>query len=85
MNTNSPCLRAHDLIDKLTMYAPPPTHKRRGTLQKATAPKLQKVTVQPRRCEELHQTVCEYSASCFTCPLKDCIQPDKACERLNCL
>ena len=88
MSANSPCLRAHDLIDKLAMS--PSTYKRRTAPQKVASSKEKaeppkKAAMPPARREEPQQTTCEYSESCFTCPLKDCIQSDKACEKLNCL
>lgn len=88
MSANSPCLRAHDLIDKLAMS--PSTYKRRTAPQKVASSKKKaeppkKVAMPPARREEPQQATCEYSESCFTCPLKDCIQSDKACEKLNCL
>ena len=86
MSENSPCLRAHDLIDKLATS--PPTYKRRAAPQKAASSKTEppkKAAMPPARREEPQQATCEYSESCFTCPLKDCIQSDKACEKLNCL
>ena len=88
MSANSPCLRAHDLIDKLAMSAS--TYKRRTAPQKVASSKEKaeppkKAAMPPARREEPQQATCEYSESCFTCPLKDCIQSDKACEKLNCL
>ena len=88
MSANSPCLRAHDLIDKLAMS--PSTYKRRTAPQKVASSKEKveppkKAAMPPARREEPQQATCEYSESCFTCPLKDCIQSDKACEKLNCL
>ena len=88
MSANSPCLRAHDLIDKLAMS--PSTYKRRTAPQKVASSKekaepSKKAAMPPARREEPQQATCEYSESCFTCPLKDCIQSDKACEKLNCL
>ena len=88
MSANSPCLRAHDLIDKLAMS--PSTYKRRTAPQKVASSKEKaeppkKAAMPPARREEPQQATCEYSESCFTCPLKDCIQADKACEKLNCL
>lgn len=90
MSANSPCLRAHDLIDKLAAYSQPPTYKRHAAPPKAASSKKKaeppkKAAMPPARCEEPQQATCEYSESCFTCPLKDCIQSDKACEKLNCL
>lgn len=90
MSANSPCLRAHDLIDKLAAYSEPSTCKRRAAPQKAASSKKKaeppkKAAMPPARREEPQQVTCEYSESCFTCPLKDCIQSDKACEKLNCL
>ena len=88
MSANSPCLRAHDLIDKLAMS--PSTYKRRTAPQKVASSKEKaeppkKAAMPPARREEPQQATCEYSESCFTCPLKDCIQSDKACEKLTCL
>ena len=88
MSANSPCLRAHSLIDKLAMS--PSTYKRRTAPQKVASSKEKaeppkKAAMPPARREEPQQATCEYSESCFTCPLKDCIQSDKACEKLNCL
>lgn len=88
MSANSPCLRAHDLIDKLAMS--PSTYKRRTAPQKVASSKEKaeppkKAAMPPARRGEPQQATCEYSESCFTCPLKDCIQSDKACEKLNCL
>lgn len=88
MGANSPCLRAHDLIDKLAMS--PSTYKRRTAPQKVVSSKEKaeppkKAAMPPARREEPQQATCEYSESCFTCPLKNCIQSDKACEKLNCL
>lgn len=88
MSANSPCLRAHDLIDKLAMS--PSTYKCRTAPQKVASSKEKaeppkKAAMPPARREEPQQATCEYSESCFTCPLKDCIQSDKACEKLNCL
>ena len=88
MSANSPCLRAHDMIDKLAMS--PSTYKRRTAPQKVASSKEKaeppkKAAMPPARREEPQQATCEYSESCFTCPLKDCIQSDKACEKLNCL
>ena len=88
MSANSPCLRAHDLSDKLAMS--PSTYKRRTAPQKVASSKKKaeppkKVAMPPARREEPQQATCEYSESCFICPLKDCIQSDKACEKLNCL
>lgn len=88
MSANSPCLRAHDLIDKLAMS--PSTYKRCTAPQKVASSKEKaeppkKAAMPPARREEPQQATCEYSESCFTCPLKDCIQSDKACEKLNCL
>ena len=85
MSANSPCLRAHDLIDKLAM-----SYKRRTAPQKVASSKKKaeppkKVAMPPAHREEPQQATCEYSESCFICPLKDCIQSDKACEKLNCL
>ena len=60
--------------------APP---KAASSKKKAEPPK--KAAMPPARREEPQQATCEYSESCFTCPLKDCIQSDKACEKLNCL
>lgn len=87
MSANSPYLRAHDLIDKLATYSTPSAYKRRTAPPKATSSKKKaeppkKAAMPPARRE---QATCEYSESCFTCPLKDCIQSDKACEKLNCL
>lgn len=90
MSANIPCLRAHDLIDKLAAYSTPSTYKRRTAPLKAASSKKKaeppkKAAMPPARREEPQQATCGYSASCFTCPLKDCIQSDKACEKLNCL
>ena len=88
MSANIPCLRAHDLTDKLATYSTPSAYKRRAAPQKAASSKAEppkKAAMPPARCEEPQQATCEYSESCFTCPLKDCIQSDKACEKLNCL
>ena len=90
MSANSPCLRAHDLIDRLAAYSAPSPYKRRAAPPKAASSKKKaeppkKAAMPPARREEPQQATCEYSESCFTCPLKDCIQSDKTCEKLNCL
>lgn len=90
MSANSPCLRAHDLIDRLAAYSAPSTYKRRAAPPKAASSKKKaeppkKAAMPPARREEPQQATCEYSESCFTCPLKDCIQSDKTCKKLNCL
>ena len=70
MSANSPCLRAHDLIDKLAMS--PSTYKRRTAPQKVASSKKKaeppkKVAMPPARREEPQQATCEYSESCFIC------------------
>ena len=85
MSANSPCLRAHDLIDKLAAYSTPSTSKRRTAPPKATSSKkkaepTKKTAMPPSRRE---QATCEYSESCFTCPLKDCRQTESKCLIVN--
>jgi hypothetical protein len=60
----------------------PSTYKRRTAPQKVASSKEKaeppkKAAMPPARREEPQQATCEYSESCFTCPLKDCIQSDK--------
>lgn len=65
MSANSPCLRAHDLIDKLAMS--PSTYKRRTAPQKVASSKEKaeppkKAAMPPARRGEPQQATCEYNA-----------------------
>ena len=61
------CVRAHDLIN--------------APLSRICAPKCTVARKVRRRAAK--NTVCEYSESCFTCPLSDCKQTVVKCLTVN--